>query len=57
MALLLSAQTGQPVTAAMLLGEEAEEIADRTAEAEASVEKLLKKMDEAGLRKPSKERP
>jgi len=57
MALLLSAQTGQPVTAAMLLGEEAEELADRTAEAEASVEKLLKKMDEAGLRKPSKERP
>jgi hypothetical protein len=49
MALLLTAQTGEVVTAAQLLGEEAADIEDRTAEAAKSQKALEKKMRKAGV--------
>ncbi len=49
MSLLLSAQTGEAFTVAQLLGEEAQDLASREAEAEKSVKKLMRRMKKAGL--------
>ncbi len=49
MSYLLSAQTGERVTAAQLLGEEANDVASREAEAERDLKKLRRRMKKAGL--------
>jgi len=49
MSLLLSAQTGEQVSIAQLMGEEAVDVAGRTAEAEDAAKLLEKKMKKAGL--------
>lgn len=49
MSLLLSAQTGEPITAAQLLGEETNDVATREREAESKLRKLRKKMRKAGI--------
>lgn len=49
MSLLLSAQTGEVVTAAQLLGEEAADLESRAVEGEKAVGAMLKKMKKAGI--------
>lgn len=48
-ALLLSALTGEPVTAAQLLGEEINDAQSKEAEAEKALKRLQRKMRKAGL--------
>jgi hypothetical protein len=47
--MILTALTGKEVTPAQLLGEEAVNVEDRTAEAAQKLKKLQKKMKKAGL--------
>lgn len=47
--MLLSAQTGRSVTPAQLLGTEEEHAAEREAQAQRDVKKLLRRMKKAGL--------